>query len=157
MTSVMPCFWFDGGVQEAIDLYTSLFPDSRVTAISTYPEGSGQSGEILTATMELAGLPVMLLNGGPHYSLTPAASLCVTCDDQGEVDRLWEALLAGGVPSQCGWLTDRFGLSWQIVPRLLSELMSDPDAQRVARVTEAMLGMVKLESAELQAAFDGHA
>lgn len=155
MTDLIPCFWFDGRVGEAVDFYTSLFPRSRVGAVSHYPEDApGVGGQVLTATIELAGLPVMLLNGGPQYTLTPAASLCVNCDDQEEVDRLWEALLQGGEPSQCGWLTDRFGLSWQIVPKLLGQLMSDPDPARVARVTQAMLGMIKLDSAQLQAAYD---
>ena len=113
------------------------------------------AGQVMLASFSLNGQEVMALNGGPVYELSPAFSFFVSCEDQDEVDRYWDALIEGGEPSECGWLVDRFGLSWQIVPTALGRLMSDPDRERAGRVMQAMLGMVKLDVAGLQAAYDG--
>lgn len=158
MTSITPCLWFDGHLEEAAELYVGLFPDSRIVGISHYPEGTPlPAGTAMTADLVIAGLPVQLLNGGPHFTLTEAFSLSVTVDGgQAEVDRLWDALIAGGgAPSRCGWLKDRFGVSWQIVPVELVRWQSNPDPQVVARVMQAMLGMGRLVVAELDAAARG--
>jgi len=156
MTTITPCLWFDGRVQEAIDFYSSLFPDSELLSASRYPEGSpGQAGDIMVATFRILGQEIMIINGGPQYPLTPAVSLCVGTRGQQETDRLWDALVDGGEPSQCGWLTDKFGLSWQIVPAELGELMSGPDPERSQRVMQAMLGMSRIDVAGLLAAAEG--
>ncbi len=145
MLTVTPFLWFDSKADEAARFYTSIFPDSRIIEVAP-----------MTVTFELAGQRVMGLNGGPHYQLNEAFSLLVSCDTQAEVDHYWDALLAGGgTPSQCGWLKDRFGLSWQVIPKLLNELLGDPDQERARRVMQAMLAMVKIDSADLQAAYDG--
>lgn len=158
MSSITPCLWFDGRIGEAAAFYVGLFPDSRVVGVSHYPPGSPMpAGAEMTVELVVAGLPLQLLNGGPHFTLDEAFSLSVTVDGgQAEVDRLWEALLAdGGTPSQCGWLKDRFGVSWQIVPIELVRLQADPDPDVVARVMSAMLRMGKLVVADLQAAARG--
>jgi predicted 3-demethylubiquinone-9 3-methyltransferase (glyoxalase superfamily) len=158
MTSIKPCLWFDGHVEEAAELYVSMFPDSRIVSVFRYPEGSPTSaGEVATVDFEVAGLPVQLLNGGPHFRLSEAFSLSVTVDGgQAEVDRLWDALIAdGGEPSQCGWVKDRFGVSWQIVPVELIRLQSGPDPEVASRVYQAMLTMQKLVVADLEAAAAG--
>lgn len=154
---VTPFLWFDTQAEEAASLYTSLFPDSRITHVSRYSEGGpGPAGSAMTVGFELCGQPVTALNGGPTYRLTEAFSFFVNCDSQAEVDRLWDALLAdGGTPSQCGWLKDRFGLSWQIIPTRMMELMGDPDPERAGRVVQAMLQMVKIDLATLEAAYAG--
>ena len=155
MSKVTPFLWFDGHVEEAVEFYTSVFGDSAVLEVTRYPEGSpGPAGGVMTARLRLADQEVMLLDGGPHYQLTPAFSFFVSCEDQDEVDHFWGRLLEGGTPSQCGWLTDRFGLSWQIVPTALMQLMGDPDPARSGRVMKAMLAMTKIEIAGLQAAAD---
>lgn len=161
MQKIVTNLWFDGRVEEALDLYTSLLPDSRVKHIQRYSEtGMGQAGDIMTATFELAGQEFTIINGGPHFQHSPAMSLLVHCVDQAEVDRLWEGLIAagdsdsdGGEGSRCGWLTDRFGVSWQIVPIALGEMLSSEDTAAVERVTAAFLQMGKLEIAELEKAF----
>lgn len=131
--------WFNGQAQEAAAFYTSLFKDSRV--VSSNP---------MSVAFELGGQQYLGLNGGPAYSFTPAVSLFVSCDDQAEVDRLWDAFLShGGKPTQCGWLTDRYGLSWQIIPTAMMRLMSDPDRAKAQRVQQAMMGMVKIDIAGL--------
>ena len=157
MSKPVPFLWFDGRVEEAVEFYTSVFPDSKVQQLERYPEGSpdGLAGQVMLATFSLNGQEVMALNGGPHFELSPAFSFFVSCEDQAEVDKYWDALLEGGEPSQCGWLVDRFGLSWQIVPTALGRLLSDPDQERAGRVMQAMLGMIKLDVAGLQAAYDG--
>ncbi len=149
--------WFDGGVEEALELYTSVFADARVKSVSRYGENSmGQPGDIMTAEFELAGQEFCIINGGPHYKLSPAVSLMVHCADQAEVDELWERLTAdGGEPGRCGWLTDRFGLSWQIMPMQMRELMSSGDAAATERVVQAFSQMDKLDLAELERAFHG--
>jgi predicted 3-demethylubiquinone-9 3-methyltransferase (glyoxalase superfamily) len=155
MTSIKPCLWFDGQAEEAAALYISLFPDSRILSVFRYPEGSPMpAGEVATVDFLVAGLPVQLLNGGPHFRLSEAFSLSVTVDGgQDEVDRLWDALIVnGGEPSQCGWLKDRFGVSWQIVPSRLPELLGDPDREKAQRVMKCMLGMKKIDIAELERA-----
>ena len=155
MQKIVTNLWFDGRVEEALELYTSLFADSRVTGISRYAEsGMGETGDIMTADFVLAGQAFTIINGGPHFQHSPAMSLLVHCQDQAEVDRLWHALIAGGgEPSRCGWLTDRFGVSWQITPKRLGELLASDDSAAVERVTQAFLKMDKLDVAELERAF----
>lgn len=156
MSAIKTCLWFDSDVQAVAEFYTGLFPNSRVTEISHYPDADdGSPGAALVANLELDGYELMLLNGGPHYALTPAASLVVSCASQDEVDFYWDRLVEGGAPSQCGWLTDRFGVSWQIVPTRLGELMSDPDPVKSGRVMQAMLQMIKLDVPALEAAYRG--
>lgn len=151
-----PCLWFDGQAEEAMYFYTSIFKNSKIGDISRYGEaGLGEPGTVLTVTFELDGQPFMALNGGPQYKFTPAVSFFVPCETQDEVDRLWDALTEGGEPGPCGWLTDKYGLSWQIVPTALMELMQSGDAEQAQRVTEAMLKMGKLDIAGLQRAFEG--
>ena len=158
MTSIRPCLWFDGQAEEAAALYVSLFPDSKILSVFRYPEGSPMpAGEVATVDFLVAGLPVQLHNGGPHFKLSEAFSLSVdVVGGQEEVDRLWDALIAGGgEPSQCGWLKDRFGVSWQIVPAELTRLQSDPDPEVAARVMQAMLAMGKIIVADIEAAAKG--
>ena len=155
MQKVVTNLWFDGRVEEALGLYTSCFEDARVTSITYYNEaGRAEAGEIMTASFELAGQAFCIINGGPQYTHSPAVSLLVNCVDQKEVDRLWERLTSdGGEEGQCGWLTDRFGVSWQICPIALGEMLASPDSAAVERVTAAFLGMRKLDIAELERAF----
>ena len=155
MQKIVTNLWFDGRVEEALELYTSLFADSRVTGISRYTEGGmGKPGDIMTAEFELAGQEFCIINGGPHFKHSPAMSLRVHCADQAEVDRLWERLTAdGGEEGQCGWLTDRFGVSWQISSARLHEMLASDDAAAVERVTRAFMKMKKLDLAELEQAF----
>ena len=155
MQKVVTNLWFDGRVEEALELYTSLIPDSRVTNVTRYAEsGMGVAGDIMTADFELAGQTFTIINGGPHFKHSPAMSLLVHCADQEEVDRLWEGLVAGGgEPSRCGWLVDRFGVSWQISPIRLGEMLSSGDRAAVERVTQAFLRMDKLDIAELERAY----
>ena len=129
MRTITPCLWFDHDAEQAAERYTSLFPDSRIDRVSRAPADfpSGQEGDVLTVDFTLMGRPFQGLNGGPELQFTEAVSFVVECDDQAEVDRYWEALLEGGQESQCGWLKDRFGLSWQIVPKRLQELLDGPD------------------------------
>lgn len=155
MPDITPCLWFDGNADEAVDHYLAIFPNSRRLDASEYgPDSPGEPGSTLTVSFELDGRPFMGLNGGPHFQFSPAISFVVNCADQQEVDHYWDRLLDGGAASQCGWLTDRFGVSWQIVPTRLGELMSDPDPERANRAMQAMLKMVKLDIAQLEAAAD---
>ncbi|MEI8379041.1 MAG: VOC family protein [Planctomycetota bacterium] len=145
--------WYDNKAEEAAELYCSLFPNSRIISVSRYPEGSpAPAGTAMTVEFELAGTKFVALNGGPLFHFTEAISLTVDCEDQDEVDRLWEKLTEGGTPSHCGWLKDRYGLSWQIVPRILPQLLSSPDAGVSQRVMTAMLQMAKIDIAKLQQA-----
>ena len=155
---VSTCFWFDTQAEEAAKFYVSLLPDSRVTAISRYGKNERMpEGLALTVTFDLAGTEFTALNGGPHFKLTEAASLVVQCESQAEIDRLWSALLAGGgKEQQCGWLKDRYGLSWQIVPTALPAMMQDTDPERSGRVMAAVMGMVKPDIAAIKAAYRGH-
>jgi predicted 3-demethylubiquinone-9 3-methyltransferase (glyoxalase superfamily) len=155
MSKVYTCLWFDGQAEEAARLYTSLIPNSTVGNISRAPAEtpSGPEGMVLTVDFTLDGIPYQALNGGPDFKFNEAASIVVMCDDQAETNRLWDALIAGGgEPSNCGWLKDRFGLSWQIVPRRLIELLGDPDADRARRAMQSMLQMHKIEIADIEAA-----
>ena len=149
MTTITPCLWFDGDGLEAAEFYVSLFPDSRIDDVSPAPDGSP-----LIISFTLMGRPFQALNGGPQFTFTEAVSLVIPCDGQVEVDRYWSALTQGGEESMCGWLKDRFGLSWQVVPDQLSEILGDPDPDRAARATQAMLQMRKLDIDALRAAAD---
>jgi predicted 3-demethylubiquinone-9 3-methyltransferase (glyoxalase superfamily) len=156
MTPITPCLWFDGNADVAVDYYLSIFPNSRRLTGSKYgPDAPGDEDSTLAVSFELAGRPFMALNGGPAFHFTPAISFVVNCESQDKIDYYWGRLLDGGEPSQCGWLTDRFGVSWQIVPDRLGELMGDPDPERANRVMQAMLKMVKLDIAGLEDAAAG--
>ena len=157
MSRISPFLWFDDQAEEAAKLYVSLFPNSKITSVSRYGEaGPGEPGSVMIVSFELDGLSVTALNGGPAFKLSEAFSMSVDCADQAEVDRYWDALIEhGGQPSQCGWLKDRFGLSWQIVPRALPRLLGDPDRAKAQRVMAAMLKMHKLDVAALEAAAQG--
>ena len=152
---ITPCLWFESNAEDAVRFYTSVFANSSIDQVhrskADYP--GGKEGSVLMITFTLAGQRYLALNGGPHDTFNDAISLSVDCEDQAEVDRYWEKLCAdGGKPVQCGWLKDKFGLSWQIVPRRLPELLSDPDAAIGNRVMQAMMQMVKLDIARLEAA-----
>jgi predicted 3-demethylubiquinone-9 3-methyltransferase (glyoxalase superfamily) len=157
MRTPYPCLWFDGQAEEAAAFYASLLPDSHVDKVWRSPAEtpSGPAGMVLTVDFTLMGARFQGLNGGPQFHFDEAISFVIECEDQAEVDRLWDAFAAdGGEPSVCGWIRDRFGLSWQVVPRRLNELMDDPDPERARRAMEAMLQMGKLEVAELERAAD---
>jgi predicted 3-demethylubiquinone-9 3-methyltransferase (glyoxalase superfamily) len=152
MQKISPFLWFDDQAEEAASYYVSLFDDAKITDISRYPEGSpGPAGGVMTVSFTLAGQEFTALNGGPEFTFSEAISFVVHCKDQDEVDRLWAQLTeGGGAPGRCGWLTDRFGLSWQIVPDRLTELLADPDAGRAQRAMQAMLQMEKIEIKTLE-------
>lgn len=160
---IVPCLWFDSEAEQAARYYVAIFEgDSRILRVSRYThEGQEihgrEPGSVMTVEFHLAGCELTALNGGPVFKFSEAISLQVLCDTQAELDRLWEKLSAGGDPKaqQCGWLKDKFGVSWQIVPAILSELMADPDATKVSRTMREMLQMKKLDIAKLQAAHDG--
>lgn len=156
MPRLVPNLWFDTQAEQAAEFYVSIFPNSRVTDITRYTEaGPGPAGEVLTVNFELDGTLFTGINGGPMFTFDEAVSFLIECADQDEVDYYWEKLTDGGQESQCGWLKDRFGLSWQVVPAGWEALMNDPDTDRVARATTALLSMQKLDIAALQAAADG--
>ena len=150
---ITPCLWFDNRIEEAVKFYISVF-GGRVLSAAYYPAGAPMpQGTVMTITFTLRDQEFIALNGGPHFKFTEAVSFMVTCKDQAEVDKYWEALTTdGGEESQCGWLKDRYGLSWQIVPTVLARLLSDPDAKKAKRVMEAMLKMRKIDIAALEAA-----
>jgi predicted 3-demethylubiquinone-9 3-methyltransferase (glyoxalase superfamily) len=153
-----PCLWFDGNAEEAAAFYISLLPDSRIDNVWRSPADtpSGPAGMVLLVDFTLAGAKFQGLNGGPDFRFNEAVSFVIECEDQAEVDRLWDALAAdGGEPGPCGWIKDRFGLAWQITPVRLNELLVDPDPERARRAMEAMLAMGKLDIAELERAADG--
>jgi predicted 3-demethylubiquinone-9 3-methyltransferase (glyoxalase superfamily) len=153
---IVPFLWFDHNAEEAVGFYVSLFPNSSIVRIGRYGEaGPGPKGSVMSATFTLEGQEFMALNGGPHFSFTPAISLFVKCETQDEVDRLWEKLSEGGEVQRCGWLKDRFGLSWQIIPTALGQLLADPDPEKSARAMRAMLQMTKIDVAALTRASDG--
>lgn len=157
MRTLFPCLWFDGKAQEAAEFYTSLLPDSHVDKVWRSPADtpSGPAGMVLTVDFTLAGQRMQGLDGGPDFRFNEAVSFVIECDDQAEVDRLWDALTAdGGEPGPCGWLKDRYGLSWQIVPLELNRLLEDQDPERARRAMEAMLKMGKIEVDELLRAAD---
>ena len=158
--TLYPCLWFDGQAEEAATFYASLVPESHVDRIGRSPADtpSGPAGMVLTVDFTLAGQRVMGLNGGPDFRFTEAVSFVLECEDQAEVDRLWDALTAdGGEPGPCGWLKDRFGLSWQIVPRELNRMLASDDRAAAGRAMDAMLAMGKLDVAALRRAYDGAA
>ena len=153
-----PCLWFDGQAEEAANFYASLLPDSRIDRVWRSPADtpSGPAGMVLTVDFTLAGQHFQGLNGGPDFAFNEAISFVIECDGQAEVDRLWDALTTdGGEPGPCGWLKDRFGMSWQIVPRALNQMLEDPDTDRARRAMEAMLQMGKIEVVELERAYRG--
>ena len=146
MQRITPCLWFNGQAEEAVRFYTSVFKKSKKGEISRYGEaGPGKKGSVMTATFTIEGEEFMALNGGPEFTFSPAVSFVVHCKSQDEVDTYWNKLSAGGQESQCGWLKDKFGLSWQIVPTVLPELLSDKDPAKAKRVMEAMLQMKKID------------
>jgi predicted 3-demethylubiquinone-9 3-methyltransferase (glyoxalase superfamily) len=149
------CLWFDDQAEDAVNFYTSVFKNSKITSISRYGEGMHRPKDmVLTVTFEINGMEFMALNGGPEYTLSPAISIVVNCETQAEVDELWENLTAGGEEVQCGWLTDKFGLSWQIVPTIVAELMGGPDAVKSQNMMKALLQMKKLDIAKLKLAYE---
>ncbi|QOF81502.1 VOC family protein [Variovorax sp. 38R] len=157
MQKIIPCLWFDGNGEDAVKFYTAIFPKSRLTDTLLWGDvNPTKKGKLLTATFELDGQSFMVLNGGPEYKITPAISLIVTCETQEEVDYYWDKLLeGGGQPVQCGWLTDRFGVSWQVTPMPLIRMFQDKDPAKAAHAMAAMMKMIKLDIATVKKAFDG--
>jgi predicted 3-demethylubiquinone-9 3-methyltransferase (glyoxalase superfamily) len=156
MQKIVTFLWFDTQAEEAMNHYVSIFPASKVLSVSRYGEaGPGPQGSVMVANFQLAGQEFMALNGGPMYKFTEAISLFVNCESQAEVDELWRKLTDGGEPGPCGWLKDKFGLSWQIIPTVLGQLLQDPDPVKSSRVMQAMLQMGKLDIAALQRAHAG--
>jgi predicted 3-demethylubiquinone-9 3-methyltransferase (glyoxalase superfamily) len=152
---VTPNLWFDTQAEEAAEFYCSIFPNSRIVSVARYPEGSpGPAGEVMTVEYELDGQRYVHINGGPEFTFSEAVSFQINCADQAEVDYYWDKLVDGGEESQCGWLKDRYGFSWQVVPAGMEELFSDPDPGRAQRAMQAMLSMRKLDVAELRRAAD---
>jgi len=157
---ITPFLWFDDNAEEAAKFYVSIFKDSRIGTITRYHEeaakaGSRPKGSVMTVPFELDGQPFTALNGGPHFQFSGAISFVVNCDTQEEVDHFWEKLSAGGREIQCGWLTDKFGVSWQVVPTVLIEMLQDKDPEKAKRVMAAMLKMTKIEIAPLKRAYEG--
>jgi predicted 3-demethylubiquinone-9 3-methyltransferase (glyoxalase superfamily) len=154
MPKITPCLWFDTDGEDAARFYTSVFPNSRIVDVMHHGEaGPREAGTVMAVWFELDGQPFLAINGGPQFTFDEAISFQIDCGDQDEVDRYWEELSAGGEPGPCGWLKDRFGLSWQVVPRRLFELLADPDDEKAQRVTAAMLQTEgKLEIAQLEEA-----
>lgn len=151
MQKITPFLWFDGNAEEAMNHYVSIFKDSKIVGLNRMGEG-----KVMSCSFQLEGQTFMALNGGPHYSFTPAISLYVNCETQDEVDELWEKLCTGGgKPGRCGWLEDKYGVSWQIIPSALGRLMGDPDPEKAGRVVNAMLGMNKIDIAKLKEAYEG--
>jgi predicted 3-demethylubiquinone-9 3-methyltransferase (glyoxalase superfamily) len=156
MQRTSTCLWFDGKAQEAAEFYVSLFPNSRIMEVTTFLEGAPRpAGSVLTVRFTLEGTEYLALNGGPEFRFTPAMSVVAYCDTQEEVDRLWGALGHRGQPGQCGWLTDRFGVSWQVVPRVLLEMVGAPDRAAAQRAFTALMQMTKLDIAALKRAYAG--
>lgn len=154
MQRISPFLWFDNQAEEAVNLYTSIFKDSKILNISRYgEEAPGVKGKVMVVSFQLEGQEFMALNGGPQYKFTEAISFFVKCETQAEVDELWEKLTEGGEEDQCGWLKDKFGVSWQIVPNVLGELLGDKDATKAQKVMQAMFQMKKLDSAKLKEAY----
>lgn len=151
---IAPCLWFDHQAEDAAKFYASIFRDSRIGKITRHAEGE-RKGSVLAVDFSLEGQDFMAINGGPMFDFTPAISFLVHCENQVEVDHYWDNLLDCGEPMQCGWLTDKFGVTWQVAPTVLLEMVSDSDPEKVQRAMSAMMGMVKLNVKELQAAFDG--
>jgi len=155
MPQISTMLWFDGRAEEAANFYTSIFKNSKIRGIARYPEGSpGPVGTVMTAAFELDGRPFTALNGGPLFKFNEAISFVVHCENQAEVDDFWTKLSEGGAESQCGWLKDKFGVSWQIVPNALLEMLQDKDAGKAKRVMQAMLQMKKIDIQTLEQAYD---
>lgn len=155
MQKITPFLWFDDKAEEAMNFYVSVFKNSKRGRISRYGDaGPGPKGAVMVATFQLDGQEFMALNGGPHFKFTEAISLLVNCETQDEVDAMWEKLSEGGEKGQCGWLKDKYGVSWQVVPTVLGEMMSDPDPEKSKRVMTAMLQMRKLDIKALKQAYD---
>ena len=155
MQKITPFLWYDNNAEEAVSLYISVFKNSKITGITRYGDaGPGPKGSVITIAFQLEGQDFIALNGGPMFKFTEAISLSVDCKTQQEVDELWEKLSAGGQPGQCGWLKDRFGLSWQIVPSALVEMLQDQDAEKSNRVMQAMMQMRKIDVASLRRAYE---
>jgi predicted 3-demethylubiquinone-9 3-methyltransferase (glyoxalase superfamily) len=157
MAKITPCLWYDGKAEEAANFYVSLLPDSRIDKVVRSPADypAGNAGDVLMVEFTLAGQSFLAMNGGPGPVFTDATSFIINCDDQAEVDRLWDTLTAEGTPVACGWLKDRYGLPWQITPTELPKLIAGPDPEKARRAMEAMMGMVKLDIAELRRAYEG--
>jgi predicted 3-demethylubiquinone-9 3-methyltransferase (glyoxalase superfamily) len=154
--TITPCLWFDTEGEDAATFYTSIFPDSRIVDVARYGEaGPREPGTVMTVLFELDGQRFLALNGGPEFTFSEAISFQVSCEDQDEVDKYWDTLSEGGEEGPCGWLKDRYGLSWQVVPADLERMMQESDPERRERVMAAVLGMKKLDLAELQRAYDG--
>jgi predicted 3-demethylubiquinone-9 3-methyltransferase (glyoxalase superfamily) len=155
MQKITPFLWFDSNAEEAMNFYVSIFKNSKILRVARYGDaGPGPKGTVMVATSQLEGQEFQALNGGPQCKVTPAISLFVNCETQQEVDELWKRLSEGGREDQCGWLTDKFGLSWQIIPTLLPKLLSDKDARKSQSVMKAMLQMKKIDGKKLQQAYD---
>ena len=156
MPTITPFLWYDTQAEEAANFYVSVFPNSRVLAISRHGEpGPGEASRVMTVSFELDGQRFTAFNGGPRFRFTEAVAFVVPCETQAELDQVWERLLEGGEAQACGWLKDRFGLSWQVVPTALQRMMTDPDPAKRARVMQAMLAMVKFDIAALGRAYHG--
>ena len=155
MNKITTFLWFDHEAEEAMNFYLSVFKNAKAGEVARFGAGSPKPGAVLTASFEIEGQSFMALNGGPHYKLTPAISLFVTCKDQAEVDALWDKLSEGGEVLQCGWVTDKFGLTWQIVPTGMMELLQDSDPTKASRAWAAMMQMKKLDIGALRAAHQG--
>ena len=157
MQKITPFLWYDNQAEEAAKFYTSIFKNSKMGTVRRYGEaGPGPKGSAMTVEFQIEGQDFLALNGGPHYQFTPAISLFVKCETQAEVDDLWEKLLSGGgKPNRCGWLQDKFGVSWQVIPTALSRLMGDPDPEKSSRVMRAMLQMEKINIEGLKRAYEG--
>ncbi|MBI4400252.1 MAG: VOC family protein [Nitrospirae bacterium] len=158
MQTITPCLWFDDKAEEAVKFYASIFKNSKIKSITRYSEDAAKvsgrpKGSVLTVAFQLAGQEFLALNGGPIFKFTEAVSFIVNCETQAEVDRLWEKLSEGGEKGQCGWLKDKYGLSWQIVPTVLGKMLQDKDARKSERVMSALLQMKKLEIKRLEQAF----
>jgi predicted 3-demethylubiquinone-9 3-methyltransferase (glyoxalase superfamily) len=155
MQKITPFLWFDGRAEEAVNFYTAIFPNSKIVSMMRYGEaGSGPKGSVMSATFELQGQEFIALNGGPMFTFSPAISFFVHCETQEEVDKFWEKLAEGGEKQRCGWLRDKFGVSWQVVPTVLGQLLQDKDAEKSKRVMNAMLQMEKLDIAGLKRAHE---
>ena len=156
MQKITPFLWFDGRAEEAMNFYTSIFKNSKVGRVTRYgAAGPGPKGSVMSGTFQLEGQSFMALNGGPHFKFSPAISFFVNCETQQEVDELWEKLSEGGEKERCGWLKDKFGVSWQIIPKALGEMLGDKDPQKSQRVMQAMLQMDKIDVNGLKRAYEG--
>ena len=155
MQKITPFLWFDDKAEEAMNFYLAIFKNSKAGNIYRNGDSAGGSGKVMSVTFELDGQPFMAMNGGPHFTFSPAISMFVNCETQSEVDELWEKLSAGGGKSRCGWLKDKYGLSWQIIPSALGTLLHDKDAAKAKRVMQAMMQMTKIDIKALQQAHEG--